>query len=203
MISLGNGGLPLGNSKDSDFRQTLLIIAKECALAPLSPARFHIQDKEDTSGFVIDAQSCKQQPDGMPLIEITGSQAEVWKEHSIRIITADQQEQQQIRNHLAENRAKLSLEYIKARIEQFRSQGLTEFTPSYITTVVPPRDNWHSKSMPKRLCAVCEQKAGKTCVKCKSAHYCSKEHQVCGVPTVSVTAFLKAAVVMSDQTMQA
>jgi hypothetical protein len=43
MISLGNGGLPLGNSKDSDFRQTLLIIAKECALAPLSPARFHIQ----------------------------------------------------------------------------------------------------------------------------------------------------------------
>jgi hypothetical protein len=64
---------------------------------------------------VIDAQSCKQLPDGTPLIEvryvfhrkvdvtrkrilqITGSQAEVWKEHSIRIITADQQEQQQIR----------------------------------------------------------------------------------------------------------
>jgi hypothetical protein len=90
-------------------------------------------------------------------------------------------------NHLAENKAKLSLDYIKARIEQFRSQGLTEFTPSYITTVVPPRDNWHSKSMPKRLCAVCEQKAGKTCVKCKSAHYCCKEHQVCGVSTVFVT----------------
>jgi hypothetical protein len=45
MISLGSGGrgLPLGISKDADFRQTLLVIAKECATAPLSPARFHIQ----------------------------------------------------------------------------------------------------------------------------------------------------------------
>jgi hypothetical protein len=80
--------------------------------------------------------------------------------------------------HLAENRAKLSLEYVKARIEEFRAAGLTEFTPSYITTVMPPKDNWSSKSMPKRVCAVCERKAGKTCIKCKSAHYCCKEHQV-------------------------
>jgi hypothetical protein len=29
-----------------------------------------VQDKEQMSGFVLDAESCKQQPDGTPLIEV-------------------------------------------------------------------------------------------------------------------------------------
>jgi hypothetical protein len=84
-----------------------------------------------------------------------------------------------LQTYLTENKAKLSLNYVKARIEDFRSQGLPDFIPSYIQPVAPPKDNYQKKISAPRVCAICEQKAGKTCVKCKSAHYCCKEHQVC------------------------
>eukprot|EP00953_Heterococcus_sp_UTEX-ZZ885_P040554 20720-Heterococcus_DN1.PRE.1 len=63
-------GMPLGVSTSTDLRQTLAFIARSCNQAPLGMARFFIQDKEQMSGFVLDAESCKQQPDGTPLIEV-------------------------------------------------------------------------------------------------------------------------------------
>eukprot|EP01025_Chloroclados_australasicus_P055697 TRINITY_DN680_c0_g1_i1.p1 TRINITY_DN680_c0_g1~~TRINITY_DN680_c0_g1_i1.p1 ORF type:complete len:374 (-),score=37.38 TRINITY_DN680_c0_g1_i1:1601-2722(-) len=149
-----------------------------------------IQNDDHSKGILMRIRAIKQLKEGVPLIEVIYSQnskadlSENVKQqiclahHNVNssvsiILTSKQQES--VVEYLKKNTQRMDKEYVQ-NLRKTWLKGMPMFDPSFLSIVDAPDEN-HVPSKPVKLCASCKQPASKTCSRCLSAHYCSKECQ--------------------------